>query len=135
MWEDYAHERARNFATPVEEERAVAARQRAQLVPDELRTRGQRFWTVVAEDGAPVGVLWVAVEQEKRQAFIYDIEIEGEWRGRGYGRQTLDALESELRPLGVRSIGLNVFGDNAVAMDLYRKVGYRTVATTMRKEL
>ncbi len=44
-------------------------------------------------------------------------------------------LEARMRPLGVRRIALNVFADNAVAMYLYRQTGYRTVATSMQKDL
>ncbi len=55
MWEDYAHERARNLGTALEQERAVAAQQRAQLVPEGWRTPGQRFWCLLDESGARVG--------------------------------------------------------------------------------
>lgn len=135
MWEDYAQERARNFRTPVADERADAERQRTQLLQDGLNTPGHHFWTVVDDAGTVVGSLWVFIDEPKKRAFIYDIEIDAAQRGKGYGRRTLELLEESLRPQGVTRIALNVFGDNAVAHALYRKVGYYTVATYMQKEI
>jgi ribosomal protein S18 acetylase RimI-like enzyme len=135
MWEDYAQERARNSGRPIEEERAEAARQRVQLQKDGMRTEGHRYWTVTDDSGAPVGVLWVAVDAPKKQAFIYDIRIDEQQRGKGHGKATLDLLEAELRPLGVARIALNVFADNTVAQSLYRRQGYYPVATLMQKDL
>lgn len=135
MWEEYAQERARNSLLPIEEEREIAMRQRETLLPQGLRTPGHFFWNVVAGPGGVVGHLWVLVEREKRQAFIYDIEIAEAHRRKGYGERTLAALEAAVRPLGIARIALNVFGDNATAKRLYERVGYRTVATAMQKEL
>ena len=135
MWEDYAQTRARNSGAPIEEERATSAQQRDQLLPNGLHTPDQLFWQVVTPDGASVGVLWVHVEPAKRQAFIYQIEMAPDQRGKGYGQATLEALEATLKPLGIANIGLNVFGDNTVAMRLYTKLGYQVVATNMRKPL
>ncbi len=135
QWEEYAQERARNFRTPIEEERANAKRQTAELLKEGLNTPGHRFWTVVDDAGAAVGILWVFIDAPKRSAFIYDIAMDAAQRGKGYGRQTLAALEQELRSLGVTRIELNVFGDNAVAYRLYQSVGYWTVATHMRKDI
>jgi ribosomal protein S18 acetylase RimI-like enzyme len=135
MWEDYAQERVRNFGTTLDEERAGGARQRAALLPDGLRTPGHRFWSIVDDADWVVGNLWVFVEDDKRQAFIYNVEIGKAYRGRGYGRRTLALLEEQLKPLGMSRIALNVFGDNAIAQHLYEKAGYRTVAISMQKEL
>jgi ribosomal protein S18 acetylase RimI-like enzyme len=135
MWENYAQERARNAGTPIEQERAVVAQQRAELQKDGMRTAGHHYWTVVDDAGAPVGILWVFVDPERTRAFIYDIEMRADQRGKGYGKATLDLLEAEMRPLGVKRIELSVFGDNAVAERLYRRQGYRTITTAMAKDL
>jgi ribosomal protein S18 acetylase RimI-like enzyme len=135
MWEDYAHERARNFRTPVEDERADGERQRVSLLKDGLNTPGHRFWTVVDDTGAAVGNLWVFLDEAKKRAFIYNIEIDVAQRGKGHGRGALERLEEQLKPLGISRIALNVFGDNAVAFGLYQQVGYYTVATYMQKDV
>jgi hypothetical protein len=45
-----------------------------------------------------------------RVAWIFDIDVAPEHRGRGYGRALLQAAEREVEQRGVKSIGLNVFG-------------------------
>ena len=90
---------------------------------------------MVDDSGAAVGSLWVFVDEPKKRAFIYNIEIDAAQRGKGYGRRALELLEETLRPQGVTRIALNVFGDNAIAQALYRKIGYYTVATYMQKEI
>jgi ribosomal protein S18 acetylase RimI-like enzyme len=133
--EAYALERARNLDGPVEREREVAARQFADLLPEGVRSRGHYLWMVTGDGGEVVGNLWVYVEEDRKSAFIYDIEIEPEHRGKGYGKGALDLLEAELKAMGVTTIALNVFADNSVAINLYRKQGYRTTNFNMQKRI
>jgi ribosomal protein S18 acetylase RimI-like enzyme len=133
--EDYARERAESRQTSIDEERAISNQQTESLVPQGLATPQHYFWTVLDGDGAAIGSLWVFVELALARAFIYDIALAAEQRGKGYGRQTLDALEEAMRAMGVTRITLNVFAKNAVARHLYDRQGYYVVATTMQKDL
>lgn len=133
--EHYPRERARNMGTPLAEERSASTKQINDLLPQGHQTPGHFFWVLVDEDGAPVGQLWIAVDEAKGQAFIYDIAIDEAARGKGYGRQALALLDTEVRQLGLRRIVLNVFADNDVAQHLYRSAGYQSVAILMRKDL
>ena len=135
LWEDYAQTRARNLGTSIEEQRAAAAEQKAALLPQGLQSPEHYFWSVVDESGAAVGQLWVHVDNTKHHAFIYSIDIDAAQRGKGYGQQTMERLEEHMRPLSVTRIALNVFGDNVVATNLYRKIGYQTAATMMQKDI
>ncbi len=133
--EGYAQERARNLDAPVEEQRVEAERQYAELLKDGLNTEGHRLWMVTLETGDVVGGLWVHLSGDGKRAFIFSIDIDEAQRGKGYGKQTLDALETELKPMGVKRIGLNVFSDNVVANRLYQKQGYRVTNCNMMKEI
>lgn len=133
--EDYAQERAKSGETPIEEERVQSNKQIDELLPDGLGTPNHYLWTVVDESGTGIGSLWVFLNPEKGRAFIYDIALLEEHRGKGYGRQTLDAMEAALLPLGARRVALNVFGKNVVARHLYDAHGYYVVATSMQKDL
>lgn len=133
--EEYPRDRSRNLGTPLEEERVASLKQINDLLPQGLQTPGHFFWMAVDEGGASVGHLWIAADADKGQAFIYDIAVDEGQRGKGYGRQTMELLDAEARRLGLRRIVLNVFGDNAVAQNLYHTAGYRPVAILMRKDL
>ncbi len=135
FWEEYAQDRARNLGTGIEHERAVVAAQRAQLQAQGMQTPGHHYWQVADDAGAAVGSLWVWVEPGSDRAFIYDIAIAPERRGKGLGSATLDLLDAWARAAGVTSIELSVFGDNAVAQALYRKHGYRVDTIAMSKRL
>ncbi|MDQ3856086.1 MAG: GNAT family N-acetyltransferase [Chloroflexota bacterium] len=133
--ESYAHERARNLGTSVEEERAQAARQYAQILPNGFQTEGHLFWKLVADNGDAVGDLWVYREADSSHAFLFVIEIAEEHRGKGRGKRALQLIESQLRPAGVSRIGLNVFADNDIARSLYEQAGYRVTNLNMQKHI
>jgi ribosomal protein S18 acetylase RimI-like enzyme len=81
--------------------------------------------------------LWFAPDGEigRGTAFIWDIVIRPEYRGRGYGRAALEALEALVGALGYDAIRLHVFGDNDAAYHLYRSVGYSETDVSMVKRL
>jgi GNAT superfamily N-acetyltransferase len=133
----YAADKVRVGAWPARDAEARSAREFADLLPDGRDTPGHDLRSIVNEAGEPVGVLWFAPADglSGNVAFIYDLEIEAAFRGRGYGRAALAALEPLARDLGFDSIGLHVFGDNEVARTLYRTSGYVETDVTMRKRL
>lgn len=99
-------------------------------------TPGQLVFRVLAGD-EPVGSLWLAVPgpDDPAMAWVYDIEIEDAYRGRGYGRQAMLLAERESKARGMTSIGLNVHGQNRVAISLYDSLGYLVTAQQMKKTL
>jgi ribosomal protein S18 acetylase RimI-like enzyme len=133
--EDYAQDVARAMDMPIEEARIAAAKQMAELLKDGLATEGHNLWRIVAEQDVAVGDLWVFVDPGKRRAFIYFIGIDALYRGKGYGKAAMLALEPVARSKGADHIDLNVFGENATAIGLYEGMGYRPAAISMRKLL
>jgi ribosomal protein S18 acetylase RimI-like enzyme len=133
----YAADKARIGAWPAEDAEEMSAVEFAGLLPEGRTTKGHEFRSIVNEAGRQVGALWFAPlgEAGRGTAFIYDIEIDAAFRGRGYGRAALLALEPLARDLGYDAIGLHVFGDNEVARNLYRSTGYIETDVTMRKDL
>ena len=134
--EEYAADRAKNLHDSLDAQLQEADRQIASLLPQGLETPDHLLWRVVTADGEiPVGVLWVFLDSAAKRAFIYDIQIDEAFRGKGYGEATMNRLEVELQARNVRQIGLSVFGENQVASHLYKKLGYYTVATNMQKDV
>jgi len=136
MVERYAQERARNFRVPSEEERKVAKKQVNDLLKDGLKTEGHFLYNIVnKKTGETVGDLWFGVEVERRRAFIYNISIREDLRGKGFGKQTLRLMETTLAERNVEKIGLYVWADNSVAQNLYRSLGYYDVGLNLQKDL
>ena len=128
------HVRAGNWSEAEALSRAQA--QIKELLPEGAATAGHHLFAV-CEQGEQIGGLWFGVRERGGQpaAFIYDIQIFEEFRRRGYGAQTLAALEEEARELGLSEISLHVFGGNQAARHLYAKQGYAEVDVVMSKTI
>jgi ribosomal protein S18 acetylase RimI-like enzyme len=61
--------------------------------------------------------------------------VDEKYRGRGYGKQAMLLIEEKARELGLKSIGLHVFGVNQAARNLYEAVGYEITSLNMKKVL
>ncbi len=128
----YAEEHVRNGNWP-EDGSLERSRQEFQtLLPDGMHTRDQYIWSIV-DGGDKIGVLWVQVKE--RKAFIYDFVIYEAFRGKGYGKQALTAMDERLKSMNVESVALHVFGDNITAQELYKKMGFEIAGIHMRKQL
>jgi len=132
----YAELIAASGALSLDDAWEKARRDTARVFTAGLDSPGQLVFRVLAGD-EPVGTLWLAVpgQDDPTMAWVYDIEIEPGYRGRGYGRAAMLAAEAEARARGMSSIGLNVHGQNTVARSLYDSLGYATMALQMKKAL
>lgn len=135
---DYAAEHVGAGNWSVEESEALASEQTDQLLPRGVDTPGVLLLMAETPDGDPVGHVWVTLDRRPGSgggAWIYDIEVNSDRRGQGYGRALLRAAEDETARHGVTAIGLNVFGGNAAARRLYETSGYQVTTLQLRKEL
>ena len=117
---------------------ALSEADHARLLPDGLKTPDQRIYTVHdAESGERVATIWIALRPKggRTEGYIYDIEVHGPFRGRGYGRATMLAAIEKARDLGADTVGLHVFGHNAPAYALYRSLGFVETNISMSLEL
>lgn len=104
----------------------------AVTMPGGVLAAGQYVFDV--RDGATtVGAVWLA--ERATEWFIYDIEIDAEHQGKGFGREAMRRIEEFVRAHGGRTIGLSVFGFNRVAQRLYMSEGYETTRLSMQKKL
>jgi ribosomal protein S18 acetylase RimI-like enzyme len=109
-----------------------------ELLPEGIKSKGQYLFRVEdAETNEKVGIIWLNARTEipRPAGFIYDIEMDGAFRGKGYGKQTMLAIEVKARELGLKSIALHVFSHNVVAKSLYEKIGYEVKSMNMTKSL
>ena len=75
---------------------------------------------------------WTAEEADALSAKLTDELLP---QGVDTPRMLLRAAELETVRHGVRAIGLNVFGPNSIARNLYESAGYQVTSMRMHKEL
>ena len=84
---------------------------------------------LILDGGMPVGYVVLcfgySLEWLGRDAFVDELYLREEFRGRGWGRRTMAFVEEEARTRGVRALHLAVVKGNDTALQLYRKVGFR----------
>jgi len=112
-----------------------AQHSRAENFPDGRPLDTHRVYDVLVDDEA-VGHLWLGpLPAGGSEWWVFEIEIAEEHRRRGYARRALELGEREVVALGGTAIGLNVFGYNTGAKELYDSLGYSVTATQMKKPL
>jgi GNAT superfamily N-acetyltransferase len=91
----------------------------------------------IDDDGRFAGYLWLCDRDGElgHSLFVYAVEIDEDFRGRGLGRAAMVFAEEEARRLGIAKVALNVFGGNAVARHLYLDLGYTETAVHMEKRV
>ncbi|MCS1351496.1 N-acetyltransferase [Mechercharimyces sp. CAU 1602] len=134
---EYAEEYVKEGRWTPSESIERATKEANELLPKGIQTNGHFLCSLHHEVVGIIGTLWYAVKtnMDEISAFIYSIQINEEFQGKGYGKQALIALETELAPMNVSSIGLHVFGHNKRAHQLYTKMGYIPTSIKMKKHL
>jgi GNAT superfamily N-acetyltransferase len=86
-----------------------------------------RIWRIAVE-GVPAGYLvlsyYYSIEYDGRTAFIDELWVDPDWRGRGLGTAALDLIAAECPKLGVRVLHLEADRTNPRAAALYARLGY-----------
>jgi ribosomal protein S18 acetylase RimI-like enzyme len=102
--------------------------------PNAVHTKGQMLYTARdAASRAAVGTVCISMQRmaNRPEAYIYDLIVNEDQRGKGYGRATMLAAIARARELGAESVGLHVFGHNTVARGLYASLGFVETNVTM----
>ena len=118
-----------------EEANRLAAASMDRAFPADVPAPGHVVFDVVDTDDAAVGYLWIGPDTSDDPGawWVWDIEIDADKYGRGFGRNAMLLGEEYARSHGAHTLGLNVFGSNLRARILYESLGY--VSAKMRKRL
>jgi GNAT superfamily N-acetyltransferase len=134
---DFAAEQVRAGTWQVTEAESLSRAGLDEQLPLGPDTAGQLVLTAEDDEG-PIGALWLGLEHPRGvpdTAWIQDIDIAPSRRGHGFGRALLSAAEQLITERGISALGLNVFGANEVARNMYASAGYEVVTQQMRKQL
>ncbi|MEW4370846.1 GNAT family N-acetyltransferase [Paenibacillus kandeliae] len=136
---EYAAEKIQSGDWSKEDAPELAEESFQRYLPEGLNTKGAHIYHIYRQDEEqePIGHLWIHVDDAPagKLAFIYDILLYEAFQNQGYGQQTMQALEHEMREQQVQRIGLHVFGHNDRAVHVYQKSGYVITDYTMAKIL
>jgi ribosomal protein S18 acetylase RimI-like enzyme len=134
---DYARELERNGKAAGDAAMVASRASFDGVLPHGVATDGQTLLVAEdPEDGDRVGLLWFGPStDDAAAAWIYDITVDEDRRGQGWGRAIMRAFEDEALARGYRRAGLNVYGDNLVARRLYESLGYLETARQLYKDL
>jgi len=90
-------------------------------------------WLILDGDAA-VGYVVLcfgySLEWLGRDAFVDEFYLQEEYRGRGWGRATMEFVEEAARSAGIRALHLEVVRENTKALELYRQLGFREHPST-----
>lgn len=135
---EYARENVEAGNWPESDAIELSKKAMEQFLPQGRETPKVILLSAENSHGKYVGYIWIGLNRPgsaKDLAWLYDIEVAEEQRGKGYGRKLLHAAEAETLKHGKSTLGLNVFGTNHVARNLYKSEGYSIMQIAMSKQL
>ena len=133
---EYAEDKVRAGHWAESEALERSRKEFADELPQGLQTKNNYLYTLYDGDNA-VGLIWMRanVDRPTNDGFILELYVEEKYRGKGYGKQIMLLIEEKARELGLKAIGLHVFGSNKIAQNLYKAVGYEVTSVNMSKTL
>jgi ribosomal protein S18 acetylase RimI-like enzyme len=114
-------------ADPMGDGRALSVETRACLIPALRRVPGNLVLLAVAgTEPVGVAVCFTGFSTFRARALlnVHDLVVLPAWRRQGIGKRLLRAVEEEATARGHCKVTLEVRGDNAAALALYRGLGF-----------
>ena len=126
---NYAQEIIKSRGIGIEEAMQITNKEYDALLSEGLKSKNQYLYTIENDNNKNIGIIWFSSVSNHgdNELFLYDIEINKEFRGKGYGRESMDLLESKVKEFNMHTISLHVFLHNKIACSLYNKIGYKEV--------
>ena len=122
----YATEKVGSGQWSKDESLERSRKEHDELLPQGPQTAENYLFTVIDQQGEPVGSLWFAVKQKFNVpiAYVLNIQIASKSQRQGHAFRAFLALEQEIGRMGLHGVALHVFGHNIAARALYTKLGY-----------
>lgn len=132
--ERYSDVLSENIHEQGDEPSTKAIKQLKGLLPSGIETPNHHLFHIQRGEKV-IGFVWIKIEEEKKSAFLYEIYIFEEYRGKGFGTETMKRLEGFLIQKEIYYFKLHVFGSNTGARKLYEELGFEVAGINMLKPL
>jgi ribosomal protein S18 acetylase RimI-like enzyme len=134
---DYAADKVASGQWAESEALELSRQENDELLPQGRRTPDNHFFTIVDARSQAVGMLWFAIKRkfDAPAAYVYDVAVWPEHQRQGHATRAFQALEGEVRRLGLHGVALHVFGHNTGAQALYAKLGYSPTSISLYKPI
>lgn len=95
------------------------------LLPEGEKTENNVLKNIVFEN-QNIGYIWYSInkKQEPYYAYLFEIFISPEYRGRGFGTEAMSLCMKEIKGKDIDDVWLHVFGHNQSALKLYQQLGF-----------
>lgn len=94
------------------------------------------MWMIETQDGEMVGQAFVVLKSRElsaadgeRRAYLFAFRVKSQYRNKGVGTYLMTFIQDDLRQRDYKFVTLNVAKDNADAMRLYRRLGYKVIGS------
>ncbi|NQT63989.1 MAG: GNAT family N-acetyltransferase [Candidatus Marinimicrobia bacterium] len=132
----YANEIVENIGISEEKALAKSKEETDSILKDGINTDNHIFLSISKKNNLEnIGHIWIQLYKDRKEAFIYHIEIIKKYRGQGLGGKAIELLENYLKQEGISRLRLNVFQKNVVARSLYENNGFHITNVQMQKDL
>lgn len=134
---NYANDKIQANGLTRKEAEKVAEEDFKRFLPGGFSSKNNFLFILVDSNEKSIGHLWYLIRgsDNNQKAFIADIFLNENSRGKGYGRQAMTLLEEHVSSQKINRIGLHVFGFNEAAIHLYKSLNYITTDLVMEKTL
>ncbi|MGR3764021.1 GNAT family N-acetyltransferase [Rossellomorea sp. NS-SX7] len=129
----YAKEKTRSGNWTEEESIERAKSDYKRFLPQGENTENNYLYSL-HKDNSQIGSFWLAV-MPNNTGYIYNVEIEEDYRGQGLGKLAMKEIEMKAKELKLNKIELHVFAHNTTARRLYENIGYEVTNVIMAKSI
>jgi len=130
----YAESIAQNIKLDEQKALESASQKLKRLLPEGNNTPGHLLFNIIQADKL-IGYVWVKINYETYESFLYEIYIKEQFRGEGKGTRAMQLIEELLIKHKIESFNLHVFGHNRGAFKLYERIGFNIVGINMQKKI
>ena len=132
---NYAKEKIRAGNWSKENAKELSRKTFQKLLPKGLETKNNYLYSIYNENNH-IGYIWFKINHDNYKViFLCDIVILNEYRGIGYGTETMKLFERKAKELDCNKIQLHVFNHNTAAVSLYKKLDYEITNIRMEKDI